>query len=158
MLGMAGAAADYLLDRFLPQVYRRRAVVPAIAVVIVSVMGMATIASREVQESREGGAFHDAPEVAAILMEVLEQRDRVVVDSHPRWVLDYYMSPESRSDPVLRRDFQNAQRLFVVVYHPRPQDLEGVLSRAGVPTTEFSDPTLRWSQPETDVYTMQRTG
>jgi hypothetical protein len=80
------------------------------------------------------------------------------VESHPRIVLDWYLSPAETLDAVLRRDFENADRVFVVVYHPRPQDLAGVLDGSGLPVAEFSEPTLRWELPETDVYVMERLG
>lgn len=156
VLGMAGAGLAYLIDRFSPRFASHRVAIPILALLIASTMGVATLVSGDVQESREGGAFHDAPDVAELLMGELEERDRVLVNSHPRWVLDYYLSPDVRSDPAMARDFDNAQRVFVVVYHPRPQTLEGVLADSSFPENEFSDPTLMWSLPETDVYVTER--
>lgn len=156
VLGMAGAALAYLLDRAFPRLTGRSLIAPVLAVLIASSMGLATFLSGEVQESREGGPFHDAPEVAELLMGVLVENDRVLANSHPRWVLDYYLSPGERSDPAMARDFSNAKRVFVVVYHPRPQTLEGVLADAGFPEAEFSDPSPLWNLPETDVYVMER--
>jgi hypothetical protein len=91
-------------------------------------------------------------------MGVLEKDDRVLANSHPRWVLDYYLSPDERSDPAMARDFENAKRVFVIVYHPRPQTLEGVLADAGFPEAEFSEPSPLWALPETDVFVMERIG
>jgi hypothetical protein len=158
VLGMAGAALAFLLDRFLPRLAGSRLTIPVLAVLLASTMGLATLATEEVQKSGEGGPFHDAPEVTELLTDVLEEGDRVLVNSHPRWVLDYYLSPEERSDPAMSRDFENAQRVFVVVYHPREQTLEGVLAESSFPVTEFSDPSLLWSLPETDVYLVERSG
>jgi len=157
VLGMAGAAAGLLLEQRLPRLATKSWTV-AMAVSISTVMGLSTLASGEVQASREGGAFHDAPEVAKLLMSEIDANDRIVVESHPRIVLDWYLSPAETLDAVLRRDFENADRVFVVVYHPRPQDLAGVLDGSGVPVAEFSEPTLRWELPETDVYVMERLG
>jgi hypothetical protein len=156
VLGMAGAALAVLLDRWLPRLAGRYLTIPLLAVLIASTMGVATLASGEVPRSGEGGPFHDALEVTELLMGVLEDSDRVLVNSHPRWVLDYYLSPEQRSDPAMARDFENAQRVFVVVYHPRAQTLEGVLAESSFPVTEFSDPSLLWTLPDTEVYVTKR--
>jgi hypothetical protein len=96
--------------------------------------------------------------VAELLISEIEASDRIVVESHPRFVLDWYLSPAETPDPALGRDFEHADRVFVVVYHPRPQDLAGVLDESGLPVTEFSEPSLRWELPETDVYVMERIG
>lgn len=156
VLGMAGAALVYLLDRWLPRLASRRFTIPLLALLLASAMGLATLASGEVERSGEGGPFHDAREVAELLMGELEESDRVLVNSHPRWVLDYYLSPNERSDPAMRRDFNNAQRVFVVVYHPRAQTLDGVLAESDFPVTEFSDPVLLWDLPDTEVYVTER--
>jgi hypothetical protein len=157
VLGMAGAAAAFSIERWIPRLASPRSTL-AIAVAVAAVMGLSTLASGEVEASREGGAFHDAPAVAELLQAEIGPSDRVVVESHPRVVLDWYLSPAEPRDPVLRRDFDNADRVFVVVYHPRPQDLAGVLVDAGLPLTEFSDPMRLWELPETDVYVMERVG
>ncbi|HUG08776.1 MAG TPA: hypothetical protein VMP13_07780 [Acidimicrobiia bacterium] len=157
VLGMAGAALGSSIERWLPRLASHEWTV-AIAVALVGAMGLSTLASGDVQASREGGAFHDAPAVADLLMPEIDDRDRIVVESHPRIVLDWYLSPAETSDRVLHRDFENADRVFVVVYHPRPQDLDGVLEGSGLPVAEFSSPSLLWSLPETDVYVMNRLG
>jgi hypothetical protein len=157
VLGMAGAAAAFSIERWIPRLASPRSTL-AIAVAVAAVMGLSTLASGEVEASREGGAFHDAPAVAELLQAEIGPSDRVVVESHPRVVLDWYLSPAEPRDPVLRRDFDNADRVFVVVYHPRPQDLAGVLVDSGLPLTEFSDPMRLWELPETDVYVMERVG
>lgn len=156
VLGMAGAAAAFTIERRLPHLSTGHWPL-VIAVVISAAMGISTLASGEVQASREGGAFHDAPEVAELLQAEIDAGDRIVVESHPRVVLDWYLSPEEPNDDVLHRDFDNADRAFVVVYHPRPQTLDGVLDRSGFPVDDFSEPSLMWSLPETDVYVMERT-
>jgi len=157
VLGMAGAAAAFSFERWMPRLASRRWTL-AFAVSVVAVMGLSTLASGEVQASREGGAFHDAPAVAELLQDEIGPGDRIAVESHPRVVLDWYLSPAESGDPVLHRDFENADRVFVVVYHPRPQDLAGVLEGSGLPVTEFSSPRLVWELPETDVYVMERVG
>jgi hypothetical protein len=158
VLGMAGAALACLLDWLWPRIVASRLTIPLLALLIASIMGVATLASDEVERSGEGGPFHDAREVAELLVGELEENDRVLVNSHPRWVLDYYLSPEERSDPAMSRDFENAQRVFVVVYYPRAQTIDGVLAESDFPVTEFSDPFVLWTFPDTDVYVVERTG
>ena len=62
------------------------------ATFIAAVMGISTLVSGEVQASREGGAFHDAPEVAELLRSEVGPGDRIAVESHPRVILDWYLS------------------------------------------------------------------
>jgi hypothetical protein len=157
VLGMAGAAGAYLAERWFPRLTADRWTV-AIALSVAATMGLATLASGEIPASREGGPFRDAPAVAELLKGELDQGDRVLVESHPRIVLDWYLSPAEPSDWVIHRVYDNADRVFVVVYYPREQDLEGMLDGSEVPVAEFSDPTLRWSLPETDIYVMERIG
>jgi hypothetical protein len=157
VLAMAGAAAGFFLERRLPRLATDAWTV-AMAVSIAAVLGLSTLASGDLQASREGGAFHDGPAVAELLISEIDASDRIVVESHPRFVLDWYLSPAETPDPALGRDFEHADRVFVVVYHPRPQDLAGVLDESGLPITEFSEPSLRWELPETDVYVMERIG
>lgn len=157
VMGLAGAALARALDHLPKRLRSNRLVAPIVAVAIATTMGLATVASGDVDRSSEGGAFHDGPAVADLLEPMVGARDRIVVESHPRWVLDYYLSPDTRRDPVLKRDFENAERAFVVVYHPREQDLEGVLATAGFPISEFSEPELRWQLPDTDIYVLERS-
>ncbi|HEU4895022.1 MAG TPA: hypothetical protein VFT85_04215 [Acidimicrobiia bacterium] len=155
VLGMAGAAAGFSIERWAPRLASHRWTL-VIALTVAAVMGLSTLVSGEVEASREGGAFHDAPAVAGLLQTELGPSDRVVVESHPRAVLDWYLSPGESGDLVLDRDFGNADRVFVVVYHPRPQDLIGVLADSGLPLSEFAAPVRFREFPETDVYVMER--
>lgn len=155
-LGVAATGLHLAIGRLLPRIGRARWLVPALAVTMAAVMGATTLSSGEVLQSREAGTFRDGPETAELLAPRLDGRDRVVVESHPRVILDYYLTEEGWSGSNLRREYSNADRLFVVVYHPRPQDLEGVLAQARVPEGEFTRPDLRWELPETDIYVMRR--
>lgn len=157
-LGMAAAAMALVIGLLASRPSTRSRAIIAIATSLLVVMGSSTLASGDVTSSREGGAFHDAELAASLFHGVLTDEDRIAVESHPRVVLDFYLSPRRRNDPAIHRDFENARRVFVVVYHPRPQDLQGVLDTAGVPVEEFSQPTLRWRLPETDIYVMRRLG
>jgi len=157
VLGMAGAAGAYVAERWVPRLTAGRWIV-AIALSVAATMGLATLASGDIPASREGGPFRDAPAVADLLKAELHQGDRVLVESHPRIVLDWYLSPAEPSDWVIHRVYDNADRVFVVVYYPREQDLRGMLDGSDLPVAEFSDPALRWSLPETDIYVMERIG
>jgi hypothetical protein len=156
VLGMAGAGLNFVLGRLVPQVGTNRLAVAGLAVAIATLMGLSTLASGDVLASREGGAFHDAEETVALLTRAVDGTDRIVVESHARIVLDWYLSPNRERDPRIARDYEDADRVFVVVYHPRPQTLEGVLETSGLHLDEFSDPVLRWTLPETDIYVMDR--
>lgn len=155
-LGVAGAGLVLAIDRLVPRIGEKRWLAPALAVTLAAAMGAATLSSGEVLESREAGTFRDGPATAALLASTVDETDRVVVESHPRVILDYYLTELGLSGSGLRRDYVEAERLYVVVYHPRPQDLEGVLAKARVPIRDFTRPDLLWELPETDIYIMER--
>lgn len=134
---------------------RRRWTVRAMAIALAGIMTVNVVVTGEVFHSREAGTFRDGPEAADVLLDVIEAGDRIVVESHPRPVLDYYLRRGGWAGPELQRDYQNADRLFVVVYHPRPQDLSGVLTK--VPVADFTTPRLLTRLDETDIYVMERT-
>lgn len=157
-LGIAAAGLLVAIERLLPRMSEKQWLVPAVAVTLAAAMGTATLSSGEVLQSREAGTFRDGPETAELLAPRLDGTDRVVVESHPRVILEYYLTEEGWSGSHLQREYSSADRLFVVVYHPRPQDLKGVLEQARVPEEEFTYPDLRWDLPETDIYVMRRTG
>jgi hypothetical protein len=157
VLGLAGAAGAFLLERGFPRLTADHWIL-AIALSLAATMGLGTLASGDVTESRESGPFRDGPAVAELLKAELGEGDRVLVESHPRIVLDWYLSPEEPSDWVIHRVYENADRIFVVVFYPREQDLNGMLDGSSVPVAEFSEPTLLWDLPKTDVYVMERTG
>lgn len=138
----------------LPARAQRPWLTPAASFAIAVAMTLSVLTSGEVLQSREGGTFRDGPAAAEFFDQVLQPRDRIVVFSHPRVVLEYYLEKRGRDDAQIRSNIDEAARLFVVVYHPRPQDLEGVL--AGVDTGDFTAPRLVEQLPETDVYLMER--
>lgn len=152
VLGCVGAGFLAYRDR-LPESTRAR-VVPLVAVAVAAVTTVGVVSSGEILRSREGGTFRDGEAVAAALLARVGPADRIVAESHPRPVLEYYLRRAGWDGPHLQRDYANAERLFVVVYHPRPQDLDGVLVR--VPRGDFASPTLWERFPETDVYLMKR--
>jgi hypothetical protein len=157
VLGLAAAAGAFLLDRWLPRLTAEGWAV-AIALSLVTTLGLGTLASGDVPDSRESGPFRDGPALAELLLGELDEQDRVLVESHPRVVLDWYLSPGQPSDWVIHRVYDNADRVFVVVYYPREQSLDSMLGGSSVPVARFSPPTLLWELPETDVYVMERTG
>lgn len=156
VLGLAGAGIAMAIDWAMRRSEWRSAAVSVLAIGLALIMGTSTLASGEVLRSREGGTFRDVEAATDLLLEEINASDRIVVESHPRVILDHYMREEGWSGSQLERDFEDAERLFVVVYHPRPQDLSGVLEQAGAPRTGFDDPTLMWRLPETSIYLMQR--
>jgi hypothetical protein len=153
VFGLAGAGTHVLTARSQWLAHRPLAV-PAMAVALAAIMTAGVVASGDVLRSREAGTFRDGPEAADLLLDVIGPGDRIVAESHPRQVLEYYLRRRGWAGPELQRDYQNADRLFVVVYHPRPQDLSDVLAR--VPVTDFRTPQLLTSLDETDVYVMER--
>lgn len=155
VLGLAGAAGAFIAGRRFPRLTADHGIV-AIALAVAITMGLATLASGEVIESRESGPFRDGPAVAELLEAELDEGDRVLVVSHPRIVLDWYLSPDEPSDRVIHREYEGADRVFVVVYYPREQDLNRLLDESSVPVAEFSEPKLLRGLPETDVFVMER--
>lgn len=154
VLGLAGAGA-HVLTSGSQWLARRPWTVRAMAIALAGIMTVNVVVTGEVFHSREAGTFRDGPEAADVLLDVIEAGDRIVVESHPRPVLDYYLRRGGWAGPELQRDYQNADRLFVVVYHPRPQDLSGVLTK--VPVADFTTPRLLTRLDETDIYVMERT-
>lgn len=153
LAGLAGIGAILFAPR-LPSLIRRSWVIPVLSVALAGFMTIDVLSSGYVTSARDAGTFRDGPEVAQFLHDRLADDDRIVVESHPRPVLEYYLHRLGWGGPQLKLDYENAQRLFVVVYHPRPQDLDGVLAR--VPRAEFSEPRLLADLPETDIYVMDR--
>jgi hypothetical protein len=152
-LALAAVGFIALLDRLPPRL-QRTWLVPTTAAALVVTMGLSVLATGEVLQSREGGTFRDGPEAAEFFDRELQPRDRIIVVSHPWAVLEYYLEKGGRDGSQIRSSIDEATRLFVVVYHPRPQDLEGVLS--GVDTGDFTAPRLVEQLPETDLYLMER--
>lgn len=153
VFGLAGAGIHVLTSRSRWLADRPRAV-PTMAMALAAIMTASVVASGDVLHSREAGTFRDGPEAANLLLDIVGAGDRIVAESHPRPVLEYYLRRRGWAGPELQRDYQNADRLFVVVYYPRPQDLDGVLAR--VPVTDFTIPRLLTSLNETDIYVMER--
>lgn len=152
-LGLAAAGLVMLIRR-LPEWAQRPWLVPAISLTLVLGMTLSVLATGEVLRSREGGTFRDGPEAAEFFDRNLQPRDRIVALSHPWAVLEYYLEKRGRDGSSIRTSIEEANRLFVLVYHPRPQDLEGVL--AGVDPRHFTEPRLVEQLPETDIYLMER--
>ena len=152
-LSLAAVGLVALLDR-LPERAQRPWLVPATAGALAVVMSLSVLATGEVISSREGGTFRDGPEAAEFFDRNLQPGDRIVVVSHPWAVLQYYLEKRGRDPSPIRSSIDEASRLFVVVYHPRPQDLEGVL--ATVDSDDFTEPELVEALPETDIYLMER--
>ena len=155
VLGLAGAAGAFIAVRWFSRLTADRWIV-AIALAVATTMGLATLASGEVIESRESGPFRDGPAVAELLKAELDQGDRVLVESHSRIVLDWYLSPDEPSDRVIHRGYEGADRVFVVVYYLREQELTRMLDESSVPVAEFSEPRLLRALPDTDIFVMER--
>lgn len=155
-LGLAGAGLGLIVGKLVTLPRPRRLVVAVTAIAMTGVMGVTAVSSGEILRSREAGTFRDAPATARLLAQSLGESDRIVIESHPRIVLAYYLRRLGDQGEHLRRGYESADRLYVVVYHPRPQDLAGVLEKARVPEQDFTSPVIRWRLPETDIYVMDR--
>lgn len=153
VFGLVGAGTHVLMSRSHWLTHRPWAV-EGMAIALAGVMTVNVILTGEVLRSREAGTFRDGPEAADVLLDVLGEGDRIVAESHPRPVLEYYLRRRGWDGPELQRDYQNAARLLVVVYHPRPQNLDDVLER--VPVMDFATPRLLIRLDETDIYVMER--
>ncbi len=154
-LGLVGIGARSVLDR-IPRLGSKGWLVGAAAAILAVVMGWRVLSTDQVILSREAGIFRDGPEVADWLVPRLETDDRVVVESHPRWVLAYYLNRHPVGTANLARDYANAERLFVVVYRPRSQELPSVLAEAHVRTDEFTAPDRVARMDETEIFLAER--
>lgn len=133
-----------------------RASLIIIVVVATAAGALGTVRSRVVWTADDTGTFPAARQAASWLLATAQPGDRVIATAPSDLPLEYYLSPSARGRALFRATPDSAQRIWVVVNEAEGQDVNVLLRRAEIMTSDFSLPHAAWRGDRARIFVIDR--
>jgi len=128
-----------------------------VALLIVTIGGaLGTVRSRVVWTADDTGTFPAARAVARVLLAEGREQDRVIATAPADLPLAYYLGPSAKGRALLAATPDSAQRIWIVVDDAEAQDVNVLLRRAEIMTSDFAPPRAAWRGPQSRIFVIER--
>jgi hypothetical protein len=134
----------------------RRTAFCAMLALILTAGALGTVSSRIAWLADDTGTFPAARATAAELLGRARPRDRVIATAPSDLPLAFYLRRQPRGRALLAATPDSAQHIWVVVNEAEHQDVNVLLRRAEIMTSDFALPRAAWTGEGVRLFVMDR--
>jgi hypothetical protein len=102
------------------------------------------------------GTFPAARATAAALLSHAQPRDRAIATAPSDLPLAYYLSASAEGRALLAATPDSARRIWIVVNEAEGQDVNVLLRRAEIMTSDFAAPRATWKADGVRLFVLER--